>query len=121
MDFTTEITQIGEMVEEFLQEKLLIVFDDNAPPGLAEIAVLHTKKELHKEVTIGDRVRFGELVYDVTAVGHEANKTLESMGHCSFSFTGEDQAKLPGQIELRGQGIPDVKVGDSFQIIYKEN
>lgn len=121
MDFTTEITQIGEMVEEFLKEKLLIVFDDNAPSGLAEIAVLHTKKELDKEVRTGDSVRFGEVIYEVTAVGHEANKTLESMGHCSFSFTGEDQVKLPGQIELKGQGIPVVKIGDVFQIIYKEN
>lgn len=46
MDFTTEVTQIGEMVEEFLKEKLLIVFDENAPPELAEIAILHTKKNL---------------------------------------------------------------------------
>jgi len=121
MDFTTEITQIGEMVEEFLKEKLLIVFDDNAPPGLAEIAVLHTKKEFIREVKAGDTVRFGDVFYEVTAVGHEANKTLESMGHCSFCFTGEDQAKLPGQIELKGQGIPAVTIGDPFQIIYKEN
>lgn len=121
MDFTTEITQIGEMVEEFLTEKLLIVFDENAPPGLAEISILHTIREFNKEVKVGDTVRFGESYYEVTAVGHEANKTLESMGHCSFSFTGEDQVKLPGQIELKGQGIPIVKIGDPFQIIYKEN
>ncbi|AWW26772.1 PTS glucitol/sorbitol transporter subunit IIA [Acetobacterium carbinolicum] len=119
MDFTTEITQIGEMVEEFLKEKLLIVFDENAPPELAEIAVLHTKKEFIREVKEGDAVRFGDVVYEVTAVGHEANITLESMGHCSFCFTGEDQVKLPGQIELKGQGIPAVKIGDPFQIIYK--
>ncbi len=121
MDFTTEVTQIGEMVEEFLKEKLLIVFDENAPPELAEIAILHTKKEFTKEVKAGDMVRFGDLIYEVTAVGHEANKTLESMGHCSFSFTGEDQVKLPGQIELKGSGIPSVNIGDLFQIIYKEN
>lgn len=121
MDYKTEIIQIGEMVEDFLKDKLLIVFDETAPPELAEIAVVHTKNELSKDVDLGDTIQFGQYFYEVTAVGEEANKTLLSMGHCSFSFTGEDQAKLPGQIELKGEGVPVVKIGDQFQIVYKEN
>lgn len=121
MDFVTKITQIGELVEEFLTEKLLIVFNDNAPPGLAEISVLHTIEEFTREVSVGDMVYFGKSAYEVTAVGDEANKTLESMGHCSFSFTGENQAKLPGQIEVKGQSMPTLKVGDVFSITYQEN
>ncbi|NLN98104.1 MAG: PTS glucitol/sorbitol transporter subunit IIA [Eubacteriaceae bacterium] len=119
MDFKSVVTGIGPLVEEMAEAAgLIIVFDDNAPESLAEMAVLHTHCDLSQDVKVGDVVLFGNYQYVVTAVGEEANKTLKSMGHCSFKFTGEDSVDMPGQIALKGDGVPAIKVGDSFEIIF---
>ncbi len=118
MKFTTKVTGIGEMVEELINEgNLVIVFNDNAPPELMDVAVRHTPAELPQPVKAGDIVRFGENEYKVTAVGDEANHTLKNLGHCTFKFSGNPEVELPGQIELDGKGIvPDIKVDDIFEI-----
>lgn len=118
MDYITEVTAIGPMVSEFLDQNMIIVFNNNAPAALAEIAVLHTIKEFSQDVKVGDVVIFGSHEYMVTAVGEEANYTLRTSGHCTFSFNGADKAKIPGHIELSGGSVPDIKVGDTFQILF---
>lgn len=118
MDFKTKVVGIGSMTEEFLEERILIVFNENAPAELAEISVQHTIAELAQDVKAGDVVILGENEYVVTAVGHEANSTLKSMGHCTFSFNGLDKPSLPGHIELAGETIPSPKIGDVFEILF---
>jgi len=114
--YKTKITEIGSMVNEFIQEKMLIVFNDNAPDALREMSVLHTIEVLNHAVKVDDIVVFGDKEYLVTAVGHEANNTLETMGHCTFCFNGAETVQIPGQIELLGEEIPIVEVGFDFHI-----
>lgn len=118
MDYRTKVTAIGPLVGDFLEQNMVIVFNDNAPAALAEIAVLHTITDFDKDVNVGDVVIFGKNEYVVTAVGEEANHTLRTSGHCTFSFEGSDSAKIPGHIELAGEGIPEINVGDSFEILF---
>lgn len=114
------ITGFGQLAFDFLEENMLIVFDENAPEELAEISALHTHCDLEKDITVGDIVKLGNKVYTVTAVGSEANQTFKSMGHCCLMFTGNDAVALPGQIELKGDGNPDLKIADAFEIDFKE-
>ncbi len=118
--FTSKITEIGPMVAELAEAgQFFIVFNDNAPAELAEMAVLHTPCDLERDVAIGDTVVFGDKEYRVTAVGDEVNHTLATMGHCTMKFTGLSEVELPGQLELDGQGIvPEVKPGDCFNITF---
>lgn len=119
MDYKSTVTKIGPMVEEMAAEgDFIIVFNENAPESLAEMSVLHTACNLDADVSVGDVVIFGSHEYVVTAVGDEANHTLRSMGHCSFKFSGNDKVDLPGQIELEGEGRPDIKPGDHFEIMF---
>lgn len=119
MNYTSKVTEIGEIALGFLREKMLIMFNENAPAELAEIAVLHSIEDMYRDIEAGDTVQLGENSYEVTAVGLEANHTLKSMGHCTFKFTGNDKTELPGEVELKGDALPNLKVGDSFNIIYK--
>ena len=48
----------------------------------------------------------------MTAVGDEAMKTLRANGHCTIVFTGKDAVELPGQIMVKGDGVPRFMVGD---------
>ena len=118
MDYRSQITGIGPMALDFLDEDILIVFNDNAPSELAELSILHRACPVDQDIRAGDAVLFGNDSYTVTAVGEEANKTFRSMGHCTFKFTGKAEADLPGHIELAGQAPSDVKVGDMLQILF---
>lgn len=118
MDYKTIITGIGELVAGFMEQGMIIVFDDNAPAELCEMAVQHTKAAMDKQVHAGDVVVLGNKDYVVTAVGSDANHTLMTMGHCTFKFGGSEDAELPGQIELEGDGMPEIKIGDHFEIMF---
>lgn len=118
MDYKSKITGIGEVALGFLDENMLIVFNDNAPPELAELSVHHQICPVDQDIKVGDVVIFGNKDYVVTAVGEEANKTFHQMGHCTFMFTGKPEADLPGHIELSGDGVPEIKIGDMLEIIY---
>ncbi|MCL2589061.1 MAG: PTS glucitol/sorbitol transporter subunit IIA [Oscillospiraceae bacterium] len=118
MDYKTRVTKIGDMVADFISQQILIVYNDNCPPELAELSVCHTVAELARDVRPGDVVFLGDKDYVVTAVGGEANHTLSTMGHCTLSFKGQDTVELPGHIELSGDGMPEVNPGDPFEILF---
>ena len=117
MKYRSKITGIGELAFELLEENdSLIIFNDNAPEELAEISFLHTISEFQEEIAVGDSILLGDQMYTVTAVGYEALHTLRELGHCTFRFSGKDHVELPGQIELKGEGRPSMKIGDMIVI-----
>jgi PTS system glucitol/sorbitol-specific IIA component len=116
MKYQAKVTGIGDMALELLDLDMLIIFNNNAPAELAEISVLHTIEEWEHDVEVGDTIQLGDSTYTVTAVGGEANHTLKLLGHCSFKFSGKPEVELPGQIELKGDGHPTIKEGDTISI-----
>ena len=118
MDYKAVFTKIGSLAPDFLGENIVIVFNDNAPKDLAEISYLHSIVNIDRDVRVGDVVALGSKDYVVTAVGEEANATFKKMGHCTFKFTGENETELPGQIELGGAVLPDIQVGDLFEVYF---
>ena len=75
MDYKSKIIGFGDIALDFLSEKMLILFNEDAPLELAELSVLHEKKELDSEIKVGDFMSLGDNDYVVTAVGAEANDT----------------------------------------------
>jgi PTS system glucitol/sorbitol-specific IIA component len=116
MDYKTTVTGFGEMYAEFYEQGMIVVFNDNAPGELAELSALHTSAVLERDVRPGDTVLLGNKKYTVRAVGTEASRTLRKMGHCTFVFTGSETAELDGHIVLKGDGMPEIKQGDPFEI-----
>lgn len=120
MDFKSSVLKIGPLVDEMINEgDLLIVFGENAPDTLVEVAMIHTDCELSRPVSPGDKIRVCDKIYTVTAVGEEANKTLAELGHCTLKFSGHPEVELPGQIEMAGDGFPDLKIGGEFNILFQ--
>jgi len=116
MDYKSKVVGFGDIALDFLEEKMLILFNEDAPSELAELSVLHEKQEMPKDVSRGDIVSLGSDEYVVTAVGDEANETLKMLGHCCLVFHGKDEVELPGQIQLKGEKLPDLKQGDYIKI-----
>ena len=116
MKYKSKVTALGEMVAEFLADNLVIIFNDNAPSQMAECSVLHTIEKMNGIIEIGDQITIGKNVFSVTAVGEEANKTFLELGHCTLRFTGNDCVQLGGEVELKGNGTPEIEIGDVITI-----
>ncbi|WP_173648256.1 PTS glucitol/sorbitol transporter subunit IIA [Faecalicoccus pleomorphus] len=104
MKFQATITGWGQMATDFLNPdcNFIIIFNEDAPPELAEISVLHTKSEVTEEPKKGDLMTVCNKNYIITDVGWEAIMTLRELGHCTVSFNGAEKAPRPGMIELAG-------------------
>ena len=118
LNYKVKVNKIGQSAFELYEEcGCLIIFDEIAPEELAEIAVLHEEGEIKRDILVGDIITLGKHDYKVTAVGSEALLTLKELGHCTFKFTGRDEAEVPGQIELYGDQRPNIEIGD--HIVFK--
>ena len=122
MKYDVTITGLGPMALEFLNPEMemqfVILFNDNAPAELGELAILHTPGELTADPAPGDTLKIGEKTYKITAVGDEALHTLRELGHCTLAFKGDDEPYRPGCLMLDGEVITadDVVNGTAIQI-----
>ncbi len=116
MVYKSEITHFGDIALDFLGDNMLILFNEGAPPELAELAVCHKKANLSREIRVGDKFSLGDNEYEVIDIGWEANDTFKMLGHCSLIFKDSGVADLPGQIVLKGESLPNLKIGDIIKI-----
>ena len=120
MKYNVTVTGLGDMALAFLdpamEMRFVILFNDDAPAELAELAILHTKAELTEAPAPGDTMKIGEKTYKVTAVGDEAIHTLKELGHCTLAFTADTEPYRPGCINLDGEIITEADVVDGTVI-----
>lgn len=105
MKYCSKITGNGPDAFAFLgdpETNFIIIFNDDAPPALAELCVLHEAAELVEDVKVGDTFVIADMPFIVSAVGSEANATLRGLGHCTLDFKGGPEAERPGCIMLEG-------------------
>lgn len=108
------VTNIGPQAEELRNGNIVILFDEGAPPELAEISVLHTKGELLGEIEVGDILHFGDLTYRILEVGSKANENMALLGHCCLKFD-KNLTLLHGDIRLDGTP-PPLEIGQEIVI-----
>lgn len=122
MKYHAVITGWGDEALRFLEDpeaKFIIIFNDDVPPDLANISVLHTKEELLEIPEKGDMVIIGDKVFEITAIGEGAKNTLKTLGHCTFVFTGKDTPDRSGCIMLQGDKPllkSDIQVENTIEI-----
>ena len=122
MKYDVTVTGLGPMALEFLspdmEMQFVILFNNDAPAELAELAILHTIGELKEAPAPGDTMRIGEKTYTITAVGDEAVQTLATLGHCTLAFSADSEPYRPGCIMLDGEVVTaeDVVNGAVIQI-----
>lgn len=114
--YQTVVTKLGESVNEFLEQGMLITFKDDAPAELAEFCILHSENDLREDIQVGDTLKIGEASYNITAVGDAVNANLDSLGHITLNFDGADTAELPGTLSLENKEIGSLNVGDVITV-----
>ena len=120
MKYDVTVTGLGDMALAFLdpamEMRFVILFNNDAPAELAELAIMHTKAELTEAPAPGDTMKIGEKTYKVTAVGDEAIHTLRELGHCTLAFTADTEPYRPGCINLDGEIITEADVANGAVI-----
>ena len=120
MKYDVTVTGLGDMALAFLdpamEMRFIILFNDNAPAELADLAVLHTEAELTEAPAPGDTMKIGEKTYKITAVGDEAIHTLATLGHCTLAFTADTEPYRPGCINLDGEIVTEADLANGTVI-----
>jgi PTS system glucitol/sorbitol-specific IIA component len=120
MKYDVTVTGCGPMALEFLdpamEMRFVIIFNNDAPAELAELAVLHTPGEMKEAPAPGDTMKIGNKTYKITAVGDEAIQTLATLGHCTLAFSADSEPYRPGCIMLDGEVITAADVADGAVI-----
>lgn len=115
------VTSIGPEVLDYLRdERIMVTFEEGAPPELADVSVLHTHGPLAAPVQVGDTVDIGGKRFEVTAVGDVANQNLQGLGHAIFRFDGADEPDMPGCIHLGNGGPLTIEVGSTIRILREQ-
>lgn len=121
MKYSSKIISIGAGALDYLEDdenSFIIIFDNNAPDNLKEIAIIHSMTELISDPAKGDTLAICGKAFDITAVGGEALTTLKHLGHCTISFKGGDEPERPGMIMVQGPKLKkeDIFVGGNIEI-----
>ncbi|MGM8213449.1 PTS glucitol/sorbitol transporter subunit IIA [Virgibacillus sp. W0430] len=111
MIYESKVTKIGEDVDAFLEEKMVVLFNENVPDELTSIALVHEESKMKGNVAKGDYFILGDTKYEVLSVGDKANETLHELGHCTIKFSVPSNDDLPGTIVVEQKDIPDLVTG----------
>ncbi|WP_347548493.1 PTS glucitol/sorbitol transporter subunit IIA [Pseudalkalibacillus hwajinpoensis] len=114
--YQTKVNKLGPLVEEFYDEKMMILFKEDAPAELAEYCILHSENNLNGEIKKGDTLQIDHHNYRITAVGSAVNKNLSTLGHITLKFNGEEEPDLPGTLVLEEKEMNHVQVGNVIKI-----
>lgn len=115
--YSTIVKNQGPLAEEFIGEKMIILFNENAPAELAEFCVLHIGNELTDTVEIGDILKINDTEYKIVEVGCEVQKNLGNLGHIALRFNNNaDGESLEGSIYLEDKEVSLPQVGTEIAI-----
>jgi PTS system glucitol/sorbitol-specific IIA component len=117
--YEVNVVSIGNSVEDFIKEKMVVIFGEEAPKELHDIAVLHSGGNLLEEIMAGDTLSIDGVQFKVTAVGNVANQTIRDLGHATLNFNGSEQPDLPGTICIEDKPLPAIKPSSTIAFFRK--
>ncbi|MDO5328880.1 MAG: PTS glucitol/sorbitol transporter subunit IIA [Coriobacteriia bacterium] len=116
MKYTNKVKAIGANVDDFKGTGLLVLFGDNAPDTLKDFCYTIDVLPVDGTIEAGMTLSFDDNDYKITAIGDEAQRTLEGLGHCTICFNGATEVELPGTIYVEAKPMPEVQIGTVIKI-----
>ncbi|MGX7075634.1 MULTISPECIES: PTS glucitol/sorbitol transporter subunit IIA [Globicatella] len=114
--YQTKVVNIGSEAKMFIEEKMVVLFGENAPAELADYTFNIIVNPLDGEIEPGMKLRINNQEYIVTAVGNAVKKNLEDLGHITIRFTGEKVAELAGTLYVEDKQIDDIQIGTEIAL-----
>lgn len=114
--YESKITEIGEEASLFINENMLILFNENALKELRDIAIVHEVTYLKADIETGHELVINGQPFKVTCIGDKVNETMRELGHCTIAFNGKTVPELPGMLCVEAKPIPKLNVSNQIQI-----
>jgi len=117
--YETHITKIGNSVYDFIEDKIFVLFGENAPADVADYCLLIKINEIQGEINRGDTLLLGDREYKITSVGSKVVQNLGQLGHITLQFDGRESDGLPGTLYLENSDFHKPVEGSVIRIIKK--
>lgn len=114
--YENKVKAQGDLVEEFGSE-MIIFFGDNAPDTLKDYCHLIDIKKADGDIKAGDYFEVDGSKAKILAVGGEAQKNLENLGHLTVNLSGNVEGLLPGAIVCENIEINKVEIESVIKIV----
>jgi glucitol/sorbitol PTS system EIIA component len=116
--YQSRVTEIGSQVGLFLEDKMMILFNESAPVDLRDIAIVHNHCSLEEDIKVGDELVIDNQSFKITSVGSKVNETMRDLGHSTVAFNGSTESEMPGTICVEKKEIPPINV--SSQLMFRQ-
>ena len=113
--YENKVKAEGACVREFEEEKILIIFGDNAPEELADYCYTVSVNPINGEIKPGQTFKADDLELKITEVGWEAPETLKGLATARSSSTARPNRTSPARFALRSMTCPMSKSEASFR------
>lgn len=110
--YRTTITACGALAVQALEQRMMILFGDEAPQDIAEYCYLHPVDTLSGAIVPGAMLHVGQYTSVVSAVGELAHANLAALGHVTLCFDSATSPQAPGCIHLCGELPCDIAAGE---------
>ncbi|WP_438497080.1 PTS glucitol/sorbitol transporter subunit IIA [Paenibacillus sp. IHBB 3054] len=117
--YKTRITKFGSAAFDFMEDKVFVLFGNNAPEDVAEYCLLIELSKVNGEIQKGDLFRLGGKSYTITSVGNKVALNLQQLGHITLQFDGKEDEGLPGTLYLENTAFHKPEIGSEIEIIKK--
>lgn len=115
--YSTTVQELGPMVKDFINEKMMIIFNENAPAELREFCVLHRGNALDDTVQVGDTLHLGDAAYKIVYVGSQVQKNLKDLGHITIRFNGNCEGEnLEGSLYVEDKPVVIPQPGEEISL-----
>lgn len=118
--YNTYIKSIGKDANVFSEEKMIILFGDNAPQELVDYCYIIELNPVEEKITENCQLFIDEYVYNITKVGNSVQKNLNDLGHITLKFDGSTEAEQSGTLYLEESQLPEIKEGTTLMIKNKQ-
>lgn len=118
--YSTTVKAQGPMAKDFIGEKMIILFNENAPAELAEFCVTHTGNKLTDTIEKGDILEISGQQYTIVEVGNQVQKNLKDLGHIALRFNNNEEGEsLEGSLYVEDKAVELPEVGSEIAIYKK--
>ncbi|PTF25478.1 PTS sorbitol transporter subunit IIA [Staphylococcus cohnii] len=115
--YKSKIVEIGELVSDFKEENLLVLFGKDAPSELADISILHEPDAEEKDILqVNKTIQIAGNKYQILKVGDEANSNFNDLGHVSIYFSDNNRDILPGAILVYPGNFPEFELNEEILV-----
>ncbi|MFT8319841.1 MAG: PTS glucitol/sorbitol transporter subunit IIA [Bacillus sp. (in: firmicutes)] len=115
--YENKVQSIGAFANSFLEEKMIILFGNEAPQDLRDFCYNIQVVHVDGEIKPGQKLYINSDKFEITSVGDVVQRNLTTLGHISIRFDGSTIPELPGTLYLENKDVPTIELGTELKIV----